>query len=205
MKPARSSLLNMILALVGTALVTAAALAIVHQITEKTIQHQAQRTLAEGIKNVMHTPEMKIAETKNVVCSVDGKVTNFVVHNVQDGSGKPVGAAVESSVMGFGGELRVLVGFSTTENILGYQILQTSETPGLGAKADKWFQQGGKGNIIGKHPGKHPLRVRKDGGEVDAITASTITSRAFLQAINHAYVAFSQKKHTLHGEMSNRK
>ena len=74
-------------------------------------------------------------------------------------------------------------------NILGYTLLEHAETPGLGAKADKWFQKGEKGDIIGKNP-KEKLTVSKDGGKVDAITASTITSRAFLLAVNNAYSAY---------------
>ena len=74
---------------------------------------------------------------------------------------------------------------------MGYTLLEHAETPGLGAKADKWFQKGEKGNIIGKNP-ITPLTVSKDGGDVDAITASTITSRAFLKAVNNAYSAYMQ-------------
>ena len=66
-----------------------------------------------------------------------------------------------------------------------------AETPGLGAKADKWFQADGKGSIIGLTPAE-PLVVSKDGGQVDAITASTITSRAFLKAVNNAYNAYKK-------------
>ena len=83
----------------------------------------------------------------------------------------------------------MLVGFDTEGKILGYTLLEHAETPGLGAKADKWFQKGEKGDIIGKDP-KEPLTVSKDGGQVDAITASTITSRAFLLAVNNAYNAY---------------
>ena len=73
--------------------------------------------------------------------------------------------------------------------LVGYTLLEHAETPGLGAKADKWFQKGEKGDIIGKSPAE-PLTVSKDGGKVDAITASTITSRAFLLAVNNAYSAY---------------
>ena len=83
----------------------------------------------------------------------------------------------------------MLVGFDPQGNILGYTILAHAETPGLGAKADKWFQKGEKGDIIGKNPSEE-LIVSKDGGKVDAITASTITSRAFLLAVNNAYKAY---------------
>jgi electron transport complex protein RnfG len=40
---------------------------------------------------------------------------------------------------------------------------------------------------VGKNPGKVNFTVSKDGGDIDAITASTITSRAFLLAIKNAY------------------
>jgi electron transport complex protein RnfG len=91
--------------------------------------------------------------------------------------------------MGFGGELKVLVGFDHDGNILGYTLLEHQETPGLGAKADLWFQKGQKGDIIGKNPADG-LIVKKDGGQIDAITASTITSRAFLLAVTNAYNAY---------------
>ena len=91
---------------------------------------------------------------------------------------------------GFGGALTVMVGLAKDGTILGYKVLESSETPGLGAKAQDWFQKGQKGDIIGKTAGK--LEVSKDGGEVDAITASTITSRAFLRCINAAYDKLSE-------------
>jgi electron transport complex protein RnfG len=82
-----------------------------------------------------------------------------------------------------------MVGIDKDGNITGYQILQTAETPGLGTKADLWFQKDGKGCVIGMNAKDNPLFVKKDGGEVDAITAATITSRAFCDAINRAYKA----------------
>ena len=91
---------------------------------------------------------------------------------------------------GFGGALTVMVGLAQDGTILGYKVLESSETPGLGAKAQDWFQKGQKGDVIGKQAGN--LTVSKDGGEVDAITASTITSRAFLRCINAAYKTLSE-------------
>ena len=99
--------------------------------------------------------------------------------------------AVESSANGFGGALNVLVGFDKDGNIIDYSLLSHAETPGLGSKAADWFKKGGKGDITGMNPGQKALTVSKDGGQVDAITASTITSRAFLQAVNNAYAAYS--------------
>ncbi|MFS6555200.1 FMN-binding protein, partial [Parabacteroides distasonis] len=106
------------------------------------------------------------------------------------------GAAVESTTMGFGGDLKVLVGFSGDDKILGYTVLQHAETPGLGAKADVWFKNEAAptSNIVGRTmDAAKPLTVSKDGGEINAITASTITSRAFLNAVNQAYSAYKQK------------
>ena len=85
-----------------------------------------------------------------------------------------------------GGKLTVLVGFSDEGTIKGYTVLDHAETPGLGAKAGFWFQKGEKGDIIGKNPGEKELTVSKDGGDVDAITASTITSRAYTEAVKNA-------------------
>ena len=113
----------------------------------------------------------------------------YIIYQTQDAQKNDLGAAVESTTSGFGGDLKILVGFDAQGNILGYTLLEHAETPGLGAKADKWFQKGAKGDIIGKNPAEE-LVVSKDGGQVDAITASTITSRAFLLAVNNAYKAF---------------
>ena len=84
-----------------------------------------------------------------------------------------------------------MVGFDTEGNIAGYQILETAETPGLGAKAGEWFQKGNKGDVIGMNPSSE-LKVKKDGGNVDAISGSTITSRAFCALINNAYQTFKK-------------
>jgi len=100
------------------------------------------------------------------------------------------GVAIETTVDGFGGQFRVMVGFDAEGNILGYEILEHQETPGLGSHMVHWFKNADKPgqNIIGRKAGN--LTVSKDGGDVDAITAATITSRAFLKAINQAYAEF---------------
>ena len=173
MKKLESSLLNMVLVLVGVALIMGALLAWVNHVTEGPISQQAEKALADGIKTVLCTDQLTVTANDTIV-------------------GKELGAAVESTTMGFGGDLKILVGFTPAGDILGYTLLAHAETPGLGAKADTWFQKGAKGDIIGKNP-TTPLQVSKDGGEVDAITASTITSRAFLKAVNQAYQVYVKK------------
>ena len=94
--------------------------------------------------------------------AVDGVACN----KAYDADGKLVGMAIEAgSEKGFGGH--------------------------LGAKAGEWFQKGNKGDVIGKNPSAG-LKVKKDGGEVDAISGSTITSRAFCELINNAYETFQK-------------
>lgn len=190
MKKLESSLLNMTLVLTGVAVVVGIILAYVNNLTSGPINEQKEKALADGIKAVMVCNDLVVAHTDTVKQNdAKGKELTYIIYQTQDAQGQDLGAAIESTTGGFGGDLKVLVGFDKEGNILGYTLLEHAETPGLGAKADKWFQKGEKGDIIGKSP-QEPLTVSKDGGQVDAITASTITSRAFLLAVNNAYNAY---------------
>lgn len=191
----KSSLGNMTAVLAGLAVIVGALLAMVNHVTAEPIRQKAEKTLAAGIKAVMQSDDIGKVMADTLKTTVDGKEAAFVIHNVSSVDGREIGAAVESTTLGFGGDIKVLVGFNSQGEILGYTILQHSETPGLGAKASTWFQGAGKGSVIGLNPAKKPLAVKKDGGDVDAITASTITSRAFLKAINQAYTAYANDKH----------
>jgi electron transport complex protein RnfG len=180
----------MVLVLTGVAVVMGGILAYVNHLTEGPIAQQKEKALADGIKAVMVCDDLVVTQTDTVLRNdAKGKELTYIIYNVKNAQGNDLGAAVESTTGGFGGNLKVLVGFNPEGTILGYTLLEHAETPGLGAKADKWFQKGGKGDIIGKSPSE-PLTVSKDGGQVDAITASTITSRAFLMAVNNAYNAY---------------
>lgn len=179
MKKLESSLTNMVLVLTVISVVAGGTLAYVNEVTQEPIAEINAKNLQDGIKKVIigsTDGELKVEEP----VEADG-YTIYVTDK---------GTAVKAVANGFGGPIEVLVGFDEAGNILGYTILSTVETPGLGVKADTWFQKGGKGDIIGRNPGEKELSVTKDGGEIDAITASTITSRAFLGAVNAAYHAF---------------
>ena len=190
MKKLESSLLNMVLVLTGVAVIMGGILAYVNHLTEGPINEQKAKALADGIKAVIACDDVIVSKTDTVLqTDAKGKEMTYVIYQTQDAQGKELGAAVESTMGGFGGNLKVLVGFDPEGKILGYTLLEHAETPGLGAKADRWFQKGEKGDIISKDP-REPLTVSKDGGQVDAITASTITSRAFLLAVNNAYNAY---------------
>lgn len=196
MKKLQSTLPNMVIVLTAVAVISGGVLASVNNATEAPIKAQSEKALAEGIKNVMATNELQVIGEDTIKQDVNGKEQTFVVHNVNDAQGKYLGAAIESTTMGFGGDLKVLVGISTDDKVLGYTVLQHAETPGLGAKADAWFKNEAapQSNIVGRTMDTaKPLTVSKDGGEINAITASTITSRAFLNAVNQAYAAYKQK------------
>lgn len=193
MEKLKSSFRNMSLVLVAVAVITGALLAFMNHITEEPIRIQADKVLSDGIKDVMCNNNVVVESSDSIVIDNNKRQELFVVYGILGNNGDNIGVAIESSVMGFGGELKVLIGFDEKAKILGYTILQSSETPGLGTKADKWFAEGGKGNIIGHDmsDGK-PLSVKKDGGTVDAITASTITTKAFLKAVNQAYAVYAK-------------
>jgi electron transport complex protein RnfG len=189
MKKFESTLTNMVVVLTGVAVIMGGILALVNHLTEGPISEVNKKKTDDGIKAVMVCDNLTLAKTDTVRQDINGKEYTYIIYQVKDAQGKDLGAAVESTTMGFGGDLKVMVGFDPEGTILGYTLLEHAETPGLGAKADKWFQKGEKGDIVGKSPAE-PLTVSKDGGQVDAITASTITSRAFLLAVNNAYNAY---------------
>ena len=174
-----------------------ALLALVNHITQGPKAKQEALAKANGIKEVMCTDKLTVDTTYTITKDFGGKSYEFEVNRIVDDNKQPLGVAIQSTTLGFGGDLKVLVGFDNEGNVKGYTLLAHTETPGLGAKADQWFQKDGKGSIIGKNPGEKPLGVTKDKKaeeqQVDAITASTITSRAFLKAINQAYDAYFKK------------
>ena len=181
----------MLLVLTGVTAISVALLAYVNELTKGPIAEANAKTLNEALKQVL--PEFTnnpVGESDTIFSEKDGKkVVDFIVYPAKKGE-EWVGSAVESKAMGFGGELKVLVGFDAEGKIYNYSLLAHAETPGLGSKAADWFKEGNKGSIKGMSPGEGELKVSKDGGQVDAITASTITSRAFLNAINKAYEAY---------------
>ena len=206
MKKLESNIGNMAILLTLIAVVAGGLLAWVNNVTAGPIEQINNLAIENGIKSVI-LGDRDIEFTVEAPVEKDG----FVFHAVNDMNGNLLGTAVESTDKnGFGGNLKVMVGFDPEGVILGYTVLEHSETPGLGAQADGWFRQPataqaeqsavvdvllgapgkpGNHNIIGMNPGDNLMTVSKDGGEVDAITTSTITSKAFLRAVNAAYKA----------------
>ena len=184
-----NSLKNMFLSLTIITIVVGALLGYVASVTADPIAQAAAAAQTDAIKAV--APEFDAVAEPVVYEFTDGNLP-AEVYAVTKG-GQPVGYAVKSiTKKGFGGKVTVMFGFDMEGNITGYNVLDCSnETPGLGAKMPDWFQQGQKGDVIGKNPGSNNMTVTKDGGEVDAITAATISSRAFCDALALAYAAIS--------------
>ena len=186
MKKLRSTWYNMACVLTGISLVAGVALASVNKMTTDTIQELNEKREQAAIAQVLGGGKVKVEKVDTIAINDN----NFIVMNA--GKKGVAVKAVDPQNASFGGGLTIMVGISPAGKVLGYSVLETHETPGLGAKAAQWFQKGEKGDIIGRNLKEKELVVSKDGGDVDAITASTITSRAFLRAVNAAYKAFCQ-------------
>lgn len=177
----------MAIVLTAVTIIAGALLGYVNDLTKGPIADANAKALSDAIAVVVPGFDNQPTENPETI-EVNG--ASYTIYKATKG-GEFIGAAVRSTSNGFGGPLTILVGFDAEGNIIDYSLLSHAETPGLGSKADIWFKKDGKGSVIGMNPGKNPLSVSKDGGNIDAITASTITSRAFLAAVNNAYQAYA--------------
>ncbi|MDY0160471.1 MAG: RnfABCDGE type electron transport complex subunit G [Bacteroidales bacterium] len=182
-----STFLNMTLTLLIVTAISAVALGFVYNSTKGPIEDAKAQKLKNAINIVVPGADKgEVEEFK--VPSPDGReeLTFYkVTHN-----GELKGYAVNTySNNGFSGHISVMVGFDENGVIIDNNVLEHAETPGLGDKTSKdvsdWNSQ-----FIGKNPAEFKLNVKKDGGDVDAITAATISSRAYCDALDRAYRGF---------------
>lgn len=184
----------MFLALSLICLTVAILLAQVNKITAKPIAEAQAMKLQNAISEVV--PEFDNDPTAEAFKMSDGQGDSLLVYPAKQGD-KIVGYALNSfSNNGFSGNIQIMVGFDMEHKIVNYSVLSHAETPGLGSKMSEWFRDAAKPSqsVIGRDLSKGTLSVANDGGEIDAITASTITSRAFLEAVNRAYAAYLESK-----------
>ena len=178
-KKLESTLKNMVLSLTLISLVMSAALTFVYLKTKGPIEDAARQKEINAIKMV--SPDFDNDPLPDARL-VDG-VTIYPVKKQNE----PAGYAVKTfSEKGFSGHIELMAGFNTDGTINAIAVLQHKETPGLGTKMaePKFLSQ-----FFGKDPENFSLKVKKDGGQVDAITAATISSRAFCDAIQRAHNA----------------
>lgn len=172
---AKSNLKNMALSLTLVCLVCSAVLGCIYAVTSEPIREAQQAKTNASIARVLPAFEgQPVMESINV----DG--LDYTYYNVPG-----AGYAVISTVGGFGGPLTLMVGIGNDGLVCNTVVLSHSETPGLGAKCQT--ESSFIDQFKGWDPAARKLAVRKDGGEVDAITASTITSRAYSAAVANAY------------------
>lgn len=189
----------MFLSLSLICLTVAVLLAQVNKMTAKPIADAKAMKLQNAISEVV--PAFDNDPVAEAYWMADGQGDSLLVYPAKQGD-EIVGYAINSfSNNGFSGNIQVMVGFDMESKLVSYSVLQHAETPGLGSKMTEWFRDTDKPaqSVIGRDLSEGALSVSKDGGEVDAITASTITSRAFLEAVNRAYSAYSGSKDAISG------
>jgi len=193
MAKTESTLKNMLLTLLVITAIAGTSLGFVYKMTKEPIEIAKAKKQQEAIKLVL--PEFNNDPAKEVMTFTSKEGFSIRVFPAKEND-KLVGVAVETmSNKGFSGNISIMVGFKPDGTIENYQVLEQKETPGLGTKMDTWFKtKKGNQDIIGKNPGKDNLKVTKDGGSVDAITAATISSRAFLDAVKIGYETFMENK-----------
>jgi len=178
-----STFKNMTIALFVITAVAGLFMAAVYSVTKEPIAISQKAKINDAIKMVI--PEFEtIADT--VLMPENGK-DSIRIHRLLKGT-ENSGVAIETYTdKGFSGRFTLMVGFTPDGSISNIEVLEHKETPGLGTKmALPAFKDQFKGLKLSELPGEQ-LKVKKDGGSVDAITAATISSRAFCDAVNRAY------------------
>jgi len=176
-----SSFKNMLLSLTIISVGMSAALGFVYNLTKEPIAIAQKQKEVQAIKEVL--PEFDNDPTTSVK-SVGG--LNYYTATRQD---QLVGFAINTFTdKGFSGRFTLMVGFKPDGTIHNISVLDQRETPGLGTKMK---EPKFKDQFPGRNPAVDKLRVKKDGGSVDAITAATISSRAFCDAVQRAYEGYN--------------
>lgn len=186
-----SSLKNMLIALLVITAVSGGLLGLVYGMTKDAIAEVDQKKNEAAIQAVLPlNGEITYQADTLRYTDESGRETLFPCNLAYDANHNFQGVAVKTSEGGFGGKIEMMVGFLADGTIKGTSVLSHAETPGLGANMTGKF----KDQFVDKNPASYKLTVTKDGGDVDAITAATITSRAFSKAVDKAYKAFEANK-----------
>ena len=173
----------MTICLLAICLVCSGLLAGVYALTAEPIAAAAAAKNEAAIKEVLPETAVTIEEER----TVDFEGASYAYNLAYDEQGNTVGCAINVSPVGFGGPIVIKVGFDANGVICNTKVLSQAETPGLGAKCvEPAFSE----QFKGFDPAQKNLAVKKDGGDVDAITASTITSRAYADGLATASKVF---------------
>ena len=179
----KSTLFNMVAVLFTITLIASAGVGAVNMITEEPIAAAKAQATTLAVSNVL--PEFANNEVSEQ--TIDGMPIKVYTAKAND---EVVGYAVETMTKnGFGGAIRMMVGFLPDGKIYNVNVLEQAETPGLGTKM---CDEGNAliSSIKDKDADEIWFAVKKDGGELDALTAATISSRAYYDAVARAHQAF---------------
>lgn len=183
----KSTLINMVAVLFTITLIASAGVGAVNMITVEPIAAAKAAATQQALSEVLPAFD----ETTIDELSIDE--LPIKVYTASAG-GSLAGYAVETMTKkGFGGTVRLMVGFLPDGTVMNVNVLEQTETPGLGTKMTdegnpllasiRNFRLEDKKLVNGK------LAVTKDGGDVDALTAATISSKAYVDAVNRAWMA----------------
>jgi len=182
-----ASLLRLVVVLTSIALVAGMALTGVYALTKDRID-AAQKAKKELALNLV-LPDFK-GTLQDTTITPEGEDEALPVHVALNEDGSLFGLAVETyTKIAFDGRFDLMVGFDADGSIINTEVIAASETPGLGDKINKDKSDFAK-QFNGQDPNNYKLSVKKDGGDVDAITAATISSRAYCDAVQRAYNVF---------------
>ncbi len=181
-----SSFRNMVVCLFLICFVCAGLLAVVNVLTEEPIAAVNLAKTNRSIAAVVPAFDNDPSQDQFTVQVGSDAITVYPATS----AGQVVGYAINTfSNKGFGGRITLMVGFLLDGTIYNTSVVAHAETPGLGDKMDASKSDFSE-QFKGVDPANFKMAVKKDGGDIDAITASTITSRAFADALSRAYEAF---------------
>ena len=182
MAKTESTFKNMALSLTLIALVSSALLGFVYEFTKEPIALSNLNKKLNAIKQVV--PEFSNNPNDEMFRLATGEGDSLEIYPAKKDD-VIVGFAVNTyTSKGFSGNISLMAGFRPDGTIINISVLEQKETPGLGTKMT---EPGFKDQFNEKNPAEFQLKVKKDGGPVDAITAATISSRAFCDAVQRAY------------------
>ena len=193
MSKKKDTFMNMVISLFVITIISGFSLGYVNQLTEQPIKDAKVAKKTNAIKLVL--PNFDNNPVEDVVLIKAENVKDSIEVYPGFANSEFVGAAViGSSEKGFSGLVKLMIGFKASGEIQNIEVLEQKETPGLGTKMkdEKFLQQ-----FKDKNPSTYNLKVKKDGGEVDALTGATISTRAFTEATQMAYDEFMKNNESL--------
>ena len=185
-----SNFITMVVSLFLVTLIASSALAFVYEMTKGPIAEAKRLKKANAIREVV--PDFDNDPGSEMRKQATERDTLYYYLAMK--GDQISGIAVETyTYEGFSGLIKLMVGFLPDGSIYKIAVLEHQETPGLGDKMenqksiDKTSGQSWSSQFDGLNPGSLLLKVRQDNGEVDAISAATISSRAYCDAVQRAY------------------